>query len=910
MSNDANFKEVNSPLKQKENSISYEDELKNLENKYKTDYKIKRTHRLTPSNDLNIIEEEKVNEDLNHHFKTPSNKKNKRNLDEDILKEEVEKELIKRKNIDIEFKKLYAKFRMNKILLEEELNETNKKANNDDDDHIKKENTTLYIINKTWFNQFKNYCSKENLTRANLNEDYPGQINNQHLILQDDSCLKLNHENRIIINSKYLDNCTVISKELWFFLINLCGGGPEITYIPTKSKNKISESNKMTTIKKGVHINLFFIPKKQIMSNNNNKEPTDNLYNPLNPFQTRDIKRFLKFSDNDNRIRKEKIYFDLTKNVKELINYINMILNQHRDKFTNTPIFFGPSFTEGSNSLVENINYRIWILYTDIAENKIGDIIQEYIYKHEDADFSLNFNQIKYNLSDGIFVPYLMNDFLENKVFDIFPNKYTKNFKNSEYYNNIEDNNTMPVLNLVIEERPYHFENPKKKYQIKKCNGCQCRDYCFVGCICQKVFYCCEDCRKGNYLNHITRCKKGLYNELITQNERSYKRIKGRKEYHKYNEKEKEKFPILGLANLGNSCYMNSSLQCLFSIKELSEFFLYYFEENNINKENILGTGGILTLGYINLLLKYNNMTNDRYISPDLFKIILGLCSKKFEGNEQEDAHEFINYLLDMLHEDLNKVKYALNNNEKNLDNQKDNNNNLNEEENSTLCWSNFLKRNQSILIDLFYGQLKSCVTCPNCNYNSINFNSFLSLELSINMDKNYQIINITFIDYFIENPNINFNIILYNEEKKIYFVRKKIANLLNIDLLSFELAIVHENKIIHIFDLNEEINNDIANIVAYRINPEYFYSEKNGRYNEIMLNNDNINNNYKIDFENLEYNINKRREEIIKYNENKNKNINDDFLSLNLQYTDNLGLDKSIFQRVIKDLPQVSFSL
>ena len=105
-----------------------------------------------------------------------------------------------------------------------------------------------------------------------------------------------------------------------------------------------------------------------------------------------------------------------------------MILNQHRDKFTNTPIFFGPSFTEGSNSLVENINYRIWILYTDIAENKIGDIIQEYIYKHEDADFSLNFNQIKYNLSDGIFVPYLMNDFLENKVFDIFPNKYTKNF--------------------------------------------------------------------------------------------------------------------------------------------------------------------------------------------------------------------------------------------------------------------------------------------------------------------------------------------------------------------------------------------------------------------------------------------------------------------------------------------------
>ena len=70
--------------------------------------------------------------------------------------------------------------------------------------------------------------------------------------------------------------------------------------------------------------------------------------------------------------------------------------------------------------------------------------------------------------------------------------------------------------------------------------------------------------------------------------------------------------------------------------------------------------------------------------------------------------------------------------------------------------WSNFLKRNQSILVDLFYGQLKSCIICPNCNNNSINFNHFLSLELGINSNENYKIINIIFIDYFPENHNIN----------------------------------------------------------------------------------------------------------------------------------------------------------
>ena len=54
----------------------------------------------------------------------------------------------------------------------------------------------------------------------------------------------------------------------------------------------------------------------------------------------------------------------------------------------------------------------------------------------------------------------------------------------------------------------------------------------------------------------------------------------------------------------------------------------------------------------------------------------------------------------------------------------------------------------------------------------------------------------------------------------------------------------------------------------------------------------------YRLDFENLEHNINKRKNEIIKYNEN--NNISDDFLSLNLLYKDNLGFDDKIFQRVI----------
>ena len=903
MNNDANFKNINS--QQNNNSNSFEKEIENLENKYGTEYKIKRIHRISPSNKLNDNEEEKVNSISNYNIRTPSNKKNRKQIDDDNYNEEKEKEIKKRKKINDEFMQLYSQFKITKNFQDDtSFNESNKK------DSFKKQEI-YYIITKTWLNQFKNYASKTNFIHSNINEDYPGQINNQHLILKDDSCLKLNTEKRLILNPKYSDNCTCISQDLWLFFVRLCGGGPEIKFIPNKLNNNLEETNEINTIKKGVHINLFFIPKKQIISNNNNKEPSDNILHPLNPFQCQDIKKVLKITDINNKIKKEKIYFDISKNVKELINYINKILNQHRDKFTNTPIFFGPCFnSEGNNNLVENLNYRLWLIYTDIDEDKIINNIQDKILKYEDADFLMNFTQINDDSQNTNLVPYLLTDFIEHKISDIFPNKYTKNFNNKEYYSKIEDNNAMPVMNIVIEENPYHFDNPKKKYYIRKCSECQYRDYTFIGCQCQKVYYCSEGCKKNNLVNHIVSCKIGLYNRLLSIQANLSKIILGRKDYYEKNKNEEKKFPILGLTNLGNSCYMNSGLQCLFATKELSEYFLYYFDEKNINKDNILGTGGLITLAYACLLLHINNTTNNKYFTPDVFKIILGLCSKKFEGNEQEDAHEFINYLLDMLHEDLNKVNNKLNNNENNININYDNNRKYTDEEKSQIYWSNFLRRNQSLLIDLFYGQLKSCVKCPKCDFSSINFNSFLSLELGINANKNYQIINIEFLDYYEESPRINFSIILYHGEMKVYFIRKKIANLLNIDLLSFELSIIIQNKIIHTFDLNEEITPDIKNVIAFRINPAFFYSEKNERHNEIInhensednINNTiySINNKYKIDFDNLEHNVNKRRREIIKYNENNNKSISDDFLSLNLLYKDNIGLNNSEYQRLI----------
>lgn len=49
---------------------------------------------------------------------------------------------------------------------------------------------------------------------------------------------------------------------------------------------------------------------------------------------------------------------------------------------------------------------------------------------------------------------------------------------------------------------------------------------------------------------------------------------------------------IVGLQNLGNSCYMNSALQCLSAVQVLREFFLSMQFLKELNEENVLGSKG------------------------------------------------------------------------------------------------------------------------------------------------------------------------------------------------------------------------------------------------------------------------------------------------------------------------------
>ncbi|XP_076438634.1 ubiquitin carboxyl-terminal hydrolase 2-like [Babylonia areolata] len=184
----------------------------------------------------------------------------------------------------------------------------------------------------------------------------------------------------------------------------------------------------------------------------------------------------------------------------------------------------------------------------------------------------------------------------------------------------------------------------------------------------------------------------------------------------------------IGLRNLGNTCFMNSVLQCLSNTRPLLEWCLNNDYTADINTTTSSMKGGLVKAFASLMKSLWRESSPESYVSPNTFKTQIQKFAPRFMGYSQQDSQEFLRYLLEGIHEDVNRIKVkpkpsSLDYNRLDKKNDRDK---------AKEYWNAYLTRDSSHIVDIFVGQLKSELKFVDCGHRSVTFDPFWDLSLPI----------------------------------------------------------------------------------------------------------------------------------------------------------------------------------
>ena len=259
--------------------------------------------------------------------------------------------------------------------------------------------------------------------------------------------------------------------------------------------------------------------------------------------------------------------------------------------------------------------------------------------------------------------------------------------------------------------------------------------------------------------------------------------------------------PLIGLENIGATCYMNATLQCMSQTEILTNYFL---NENNINKilnNNIAKQNPNLpqlSPSYLNLINNLWKSKNKKWFSPTEFRKKIAIMNDLFKEGLPNDAKDLVSFILMQLHEELN-----LYNKHNNINNNANNIQNNLDQHNENLMLQKFVQEfftvNRSVLSDHFFGITETKIMCSECLRKNRNPNQ-------LPMKFNFQ----------------TFNFLIFPlEEVRIFRNNKIMTNNMNMNM-------INQMNINFMYQFNNNMNNmnNITNSVNIYDCFDYYQKE------------------------------------------------------------------------------------
>ena len=204
---------------------------------------------------------------------------------------------------------------------------------------------------------------------------------------------------------------------------------------------------------------------------------------------------------------------------------------------------------------------------------------------------------------------------------------------------------------------------------------------------------------------------------------------------HQINFNNVDKERLIGLENVGATCYMNATLQCFININSLTKYLLTESIYKQIDSNDELFG---LCRAYCHLLEKVCLDDNVKYYyAPREFKKVLSEKNPLFQGINANDSKDLVNFLLEVMNFELSQFYNVKNENyPKNIV--------MLDPTNMMLILENyrieFTKNNKSIIAQNFFFILQANTVCKGCNILKYNFQTLFLLEFPLELVYNYSI--------------------------------------------------------------------------------------------------------------------------------------------------------------------------